>query len=833
MATKKNEKKEKKSKKIKMIGYKKFPKFYKQKYTEKQFAKYLSYIQIPEDKEFFQSLFVLDSESSLALEKRTEKKSKSKAKSKAKNNENKKSQQVYIVPKDLQLSKKDISRCKLIALDLDSHGSRVKWGSLIAVVVVIAAIVVSLCFLKNPITKKVLTTAGEKVFEAKTDIRTVDVSFFKGQIHLEGLAIGNKDNVMTNIFEADIIDVDFNLTQALRGKFDAENLEVSGMAFGTVRKTSCALTKTKTEKKSSKSSKSDKDESTKSSKSDKSNRNGKNDKKDESKKSEKNNFMASLEQKKTDAISSVKELSTDLLGGTDVDSIVENLQSRLQTMQIAKDATQTAENLVSKWQGTPSELKTQVDDFSESVKSLQTINVNSLKDVVALQDALSKINTATTTSKSLIDSAQKITDEIKTDSEVIGELSASVSTAVKADKTLVSEKLGSVANVVSNAKTIFSSAIDSVGYSVLGKWYPYAQKAVSKAYEMKVNSAKKDAELKANGELTKAEKKKAKKEAEKAKKEAKEKWLERDEGTTFWYTKENPAFLIEHAKASGSGFVAEAFEITSDQDVRGKPMAITGSLNMNGATHKADFVVDARSFSSEPLIQLSYDGSNVKTSFDGTSVATSSGVPSLDGILDMKFKAKFDSNYFSGSGNVSMNQVSLYSDGFTNEIATKYYNQALSSVKNLNFAFDTGYTSENGCTLNLKGNFADVFSKSFQLIVSSIGNDAKKEAMAKLNETINDSNNEYLASAKAFLGLENEINLQNANLASIQKTLENKKAEIENEIKRRTEEATNKAINEATNAASSKVNEALGNTEAGQAASDLIKNAPNLFKKGL
>ena len=141
---------------------------------------------------------------------------------------------------------------------------------------------------------------------------------------------------------------------------------------------------------------------------------------------------------------------------------------------------------------------------------------------------------------------------------------------------------------------------------------------------------------------------------------------------------------------------------------------------------------------------------------------------------------------------------------------------ALDGIKNLGFGFVTNYDEQNGVNLNLINNFSD-FGQILQNIVSKIGNDAAKVAIDQLYAKIDESNNEYLKQATSFLGIEQGINLQNANLTSIQKTLDSKKAEIEKEIRKRTEEAAGKAINDA-----------LGNSAAGQAASEALKNLPSV-----
>ncbi|MCR5699571.1 MAG: TIGR03545 family protein [Treponemataceae bacterium] len=738
-----SEKKAKKAKKEKILSYKKLPKIFRKKYLEKKYQKkIIKSLQIPADRELVASMFV-----------------------KSKNEKKPKKGDVYAVPKDFTFKKSDKSRLKVIARDIDSHGSRIKWSAVVAVVVFIAAFSAVFITFKNPIVKKVLVTSCQKVFEAKTEIASVDLKLMDASLKIEGLAIGNKDDEFKNLFEASLIDVNFNLTQALRGKFHAKNLEVSGIALNTERTTSCALTKSKkADKKKSSAAASSTSEK-------------------KSKKKDDNSFMASLSAKSSQSVNKLKEMSADMLGGTDVDSIVENIKSQFQTAAVADESVKTVNDLVAKWQNKPAELTKQVNDFSASVQSLQNLNVNNIKDVAQLQKALTDINTAINTGKTLTESAKTISTDLQVDSQTVTTLTDKVTAAVTADKNLVSEKLATATNALSNSKTLFNNAIDSVGYSVLGKYYPYAKKAIDYAATMKENSAKK-----ANTQETKAEKEKKKK--VKANKQG----VHRLAGTTFWYKKDSPSLLIENIKASGTGFSAVGKEITNDQDVRGKPSSLNCTFTAAGATHNANAVMDARSYSKEPLINLSYKGTNFSTAIDGTKIASSSGIPSINGRSNIDFTLSADQNLFSGKGNVAMSPVSLTSDGFENATVTKYYNQALASVKKLNFGFTTSFTEEKGVDLKLLGNFADLFANSLQTIVASMGSDAKEAAIAKLNSEINSSQNGYLASAKSFLGIEDQINSENLKISNLQATLDSKRAEIENAIKKKTEEAASQAI---------------------------------------
>ena len=152
---------------------------------------------------------------------------------------------------------------------------------------------------------------------------------------------------------------------------------------------------------------------------------------------------------------------------------------------------------------------------------------------------------------------------------------------------------------------------------------------------------------------------------------------------------------------------------------------------------------------------------------------------------------------FDASGSVDLNPVKLTSDGLGNEIVTKYYNTALASVTRLAARYKASYTEKDGVGFSLNGNFADQFGKALMAAVSEVGQDAKKQALAKINEKINGSSSEAMNKIKEFAGIQGDIDVQNANFASIQKLLDNKKSQVEAEIKKKAGAEATKALEKA------------------------------------
>lgn len=742
------EKKEKTPKKrVPTISVKKLPKIFKKSYSEKAFnSKLLKKFVIPQDKALVEKLFVKGG--------------------------NSKKPEFFAIPSDMLFTKKEVAKLKLLAKETKRQG-RIMLLPLIAVACFIFAVATFVGIFKNVIVKKAIIYGCETAFGAKTDVGSVDLRIFDASLAVRDIAVGNKDSVMKNLFEVKDFNLNFNLTQALRGKLYAQNLAVTGVALNTDRTESCELPGRVIDEEAAR------------------------------KKAQKNEEMKALLKERSElALTNLQNQAFDMLGGSDVETIVKNLESQLKSPDLAKSALSQTEGLVDKWKEKPVEVKQKVEDFSKNVKDLQNIDVSAIKDVKTLQETLAKINDVINQSKELKSYAESLTKDVKADSTNVQNLSKSVADAVIADKNFMKDKLESTVNAFKNGKELLNNALDTIAYSMLGEYYPYVTTAVDYAQKLKTNSLVQEASKIAANSSSSADKKPTR---------------ERLKGTTFWYGSEAPAVLIENAVVSSDFFSVNVKEITNDQNVRGKPMTMNGTLTLAGISNAVEAVLDARSASTEPLLSMGYKGSGFKALVDGSKIASICGVPSIDGLASIALKASADVDMLSASGMVDLNPVKLSTDGFASEIITKYYRQALETVEAMDIGYLLDFSKLKGLDLSLDGDFADQFASAIKGIVESLGNEAKQEAVKRLNKYINSASNEYVSKAKEFLGLEGDIDIQNTKMSDIQSILEKKRAELEAEIKKR-----------ANDKIQSKVEEVTGNSDAAKAATDA---ANNLFKK--
>ena len=755
----------------KMVESSKLPKIFRKEYSEKALSKILKKIYIEEDRKLVESIFT---------EERTVK-----------------NRKLLSIDQKKQIEKKDFNQLKEIAKAIKSNKGRMKFVPLVAVASFIAAVVLVVAAFKNPIAKKIIKSGCEAAFGAKTDIQSVNVKLLGISIRVNGIAIGDKNSeeydYKKNLFEAEKITIDMNFTQALRGKAIINDVSVEGMKFGTDRATSCYIPPK--EKKSLKNSA----------------------------------FAKELKARSDKALEDLKAQAAEIAGGSSVDEIVSNIESQLKTPAAAKKAREDVQALADKWQAKPEELKNQVETFSESVKELQKLDVKSLKSasdvekVKTAKEYLEKINAAIKQGDELKVSFEKTTSEVKADVESTGKMATDLAEAVNSDKDLAVGLVNKVTDTVKNSKQILGTALDTVGYDMMGKYYPYVEQGIAYAVQMKANSASSN------------------KDSEKeSKKEEKKGSTGRLKGRTIWHSKQYPGLWIKNVSASGytendgsKGFSGAIKNITNDQNITGLPTTAEAKFDVGSINHAGKITLDVRDSSKADLIAMDYTGTGFTAKVAGDKISSASGIPSIDGKASVTVMASAGSTGFSAKGKVDLNPVTLTSDGFANETVTKYYKTALASITDMSVGYEMAYRNNSGISLGLSGNFMDKFQDAFMAAFNEALGDAKEMAIAKINEKINQDYGEVTEKIKSFLGIEGEIDVQNVNLDTVRKSLEEKKAEIENIVQGKVDEAKAQAEakkQEAEDKAKQKAAEET-NKATEKATSAIKGKASNLFKK--
>lgn len=731
----------------KKFSAKKLPGIFKRSYTQKKLDRILRKIYVPADKERVASMF-------------SERYVKGK-------------RELVRVPRDGQFTRQEIKGLKLLAKDIKKNKGRVRLLPFIAVVCLIAGIGITVTVFKNPVVKWGIRSAMQGIFRAKCDIGSVNVEIFGARLTIRDLAQANADDPMRNIFQFEKLDLNFNLTQLLRARFNAENIEITEIALDTERKTSGALPV----KPKSAEERAEKNDST--------------------------GFYDALKARTSASVDGVKSSIVDLLSQYDPQSILANIKDNIRTKQVAEDAEGEIRSIVGAWQARPGEIQADVENFRASTERLAKFDVKSLKTPDDIRSVISDIQAAIDNGKKVKENVSSVLRSFDEDKDKVLDMKDRLQEAIKSDKEMIKSQIPDLS--VANAKNVLGGIFDDFAYSMLGKYYPYLRQAVSYAGTMKSSGSKSDT---------------SKETVKKAKKQARKESRRYAGRNVYWRRDRVPGLLLERIHGSGEGIDVLVTNVSSDMDKVGEPLVAKGVYKASSRTHNAGLVIDARSGSNEPLISGSYSGDNFPLSVDFGKLDVR-GVPSLKGTTSVSARLSADSDFsFAVSGTLAMNPVTISARPIVPEFADRIYSGALASVKSMRIDASAGFSESGGIDLSVSTDADKVIMDSLRTLAAKELDSVKEEAMAKISEELS----AYTAKFESQFGSFEEI-------AARLKNSESMTEEINRQLAEKKEELTRQLTAAATNAVTEKASEVLGNSEAGKAAGTAVNGLLNKLKQ--
>lgn len=657
--------------------------------------------------------------------------------------QDKKGRNIMVCNKSAEITKADLKRYKLIAKQIKMQKGGIKLVPLIAVAVLVAVLSAGVSLFKNIIIEKAITSAMQGIFGAKTDIAKVDFQFFNASLEINGLEQANKDSPMKNLFQIDSIKTSFNLTDLLRGKFHAENLSVEGVAIDTERKKSGELpikpAKTKEEKQTE----------------------------------------SALSAKKQELSEEASAKLKEMFDSYNPEKMLENLQNELKSPAVASQISTDVQQKVEKWSSLPAELQEKVNAFSKNVNDITNTNFSKINDVAKLKSTLEKINSTAKSGEELKKLIEKSNSDLFSDSKAIADYSNKIQTAIKSDYALVDSKISEMKSVLSPAglNEIMTNAVQSVLYQMCGKYYPYVSKGLNAALSAQKSSSEKETE----------------KSAEKTEKTV----MTRHPGRTVFFKQDTvPTLFIENVTASGYEyktdnllFKGNAKNIANNQNMTGKPTDISADFKIAGNPNNASVKIDARTNTNSPLVTASYTGSGIPVNADAQVFAFTSK-------STIKAKMTADTNgKVSLNGVLDMNISEMTGMQFDVEKISELYNTALSNISRLTVDFSIGINEDKTMTISLN-NLDSLASqlttpvvKTLTAELNSIAADARSSAAKLLSEKTGVATEKI----EQFTNIKNSVNSSKESVNNLQKKLEQKKKQINDQITNSTKAAAGDA----------------------------------------
>ena len=657
--------------------------------------------------------------------------------------QDKKGRNIMVCNKSAEITKADLKRYKLIAKQIKMQKGGIKLVPLIAVAVLVAVLSAGVSLFKNIIIEKAITSAMQGIFGAKTDIAKVDFQFFNASLEINGLEQANKDSPMKNLFQIDSIKTSFNLTDLLRGKFHAENLSVEGVAIDTERKKSGELpikpAKTKEEKQTE----------------------------------------SALSAKKQELSEEASAKLKEMFDSYNPEKMLENLQNELKSPAVASQISTDVQQKVEKWSSLPAELQEKVNAFSKNVNDIANTDFSKINDVAKLKSTLEKINSTAKSGEELKKLIEKSNSDLFSDSKAIADYSNKIQTAIKSDYALVDSKISEMKSVLSPSglNEIMTNAVQSVLYQMCGKYYPYVSKGLNAALSAQKSSSEKETE----------------KSAEKTEKTV----MTRHPGRTVFFKQDTvPTLFIENVTASGYEyktdnllFKGNAKNIANNQNMTGKPTDISADFKIAGNPNNASVKIDARTNTNSPLVTASYTGSGIPVNADAQVFAFTSK-------STIKAKMTADTNgKVSLNGVLDMNISEMTGMQFDVEKISELYNTALSNISRLTVDFSIVINEDKTMTLSLN-NLDSLASqlttpvvKTLTAELNSIAADARSSAAKLLSEKTGVATEKI----EQFTNIKNSVNSSKESVNNLQKKLEQKKKQINDQITNSTKAAAGDA----------------------------------------
>lgn len=114
--------------------------------------------------------------------------------------------------------------------------------TILLVVLVVASVLIRV-YLLDAWLKAGIIRAGQSAVGAKVEVKSAHLAILSGHVLVKGLTVGDRLHPFVNLAQAETIDLDLSTRALLSGQVFIQNVQVSGLAFGTARKTSAALKK--------------------------------------------------------------------------------------------------------------------------------------------------------------------------------------------------------------------------------------------------------------------------------------------------------------------------------------------------------------------------------------------------------------------------------------------------------------------------------------------------------------------------------------------------------------------------------------------------------------
>jgi uncharacterized protein (TIGR03545 family) len=719
-----------KEKKSKLIPAKKLPGLLKKKYTQKALEqKLLKKIEIPSDRELIQGLFQ-------PYEKKPG---------------------LFAADLTLNIEKPQLKRLKRIAKDIKKRRFGFKLVPFTATLIFISALFAGIILLKDILVKKAIVNTMQSIFDAKTDIESVHLEILNSKLQIRNLQQASSEDEMKNIFQISEMTIDFNLTEALRGKIDIEDVTMGEFLVNTDRKKSGKLIKAAKAKKQQEK---------------------------KEKKAKSKNSASSTPTKQNDLMNKTQKTLNSMFSDYNPQNIYESMQSKLKSPAAALKAQKITEDLISKWEKEPENIQNYVNEVQDLVQNINSFDWQKMNEPSKIKEMIELVNSGIQTGNSIAEKTQNLVKEIEVDGKTVQNYAREINDAIASDRKILESEISKFTSLKDNGiKNIFNDMITAFAYGMAEQYSPHGRKIVDKALELK---AKHDASAaKKKSDVKKSKKRKMKKRI-----------AERAPGRFVYYKADRvPKFLLENAYGSGDDWSFRAQEFSSDADKRGKESLLDAELSISGIENKLSAVIDLRSATSNPLVNAEYNGRNIPVNV----LIESYGMKS-NSAIDCSVIASNSKEEISGKGIMNLSELQIITPAFEPAIIYEIYKDTINSFNHMQIKFGYRWNKEEGLDLSLNTDAGDIFQKAFISSFNKAASRIAAEAKEQISKLLSEKTGIAQDKIKEFLDIENLIKNYDKTVQDMKKQLTEKKKELENLVNGTADKLKKQAEEEAAKA---------------------------------
>ncbi len=453
------------------------------------------------------------------------------------------------------------------------------------------------------------------------------------------------------------------------------------------------------------------------------------------------------------------------LGKIDPAKIVEDNKTNIQTIKKLSNANIEITGMTNKWDNNLKSARKNVEKTSKGIDEVKKIDINSIKTAEQARQALNKINSYAPAVENLKHDIEKINKDFDLDKNKVDILKKDLQNSLDKDNnyflSLINLPKGGLQGMAIAIANKFLA-------QKLGKIYIYALKARDYAIKLKD------------------------KDSEKEKKQKRNEDLQRRRGYNVYFPAQvYPNFLIQNLASSigkkKDNNYMEAYlrDVSSDPDMWKKPVTFHFEQDKSGQEILLNGMINSRSNAEETF------GLELQINNYPLEIQESLGFLNVKYFKSMyRLKTSFKLDKRGGTKGVAVINLSKIQMDMANkdDIINKVIYDTLTKTPNVVLEISYVFSPDGQVSIQGKSNIDGIISRKVGMLIQNYTKKYEKELKDSLMKQIGPDLKKNDALYSAFNKMDNDSQKNIKDTDGMQKTLDDKKKEIEGQVNKQTKD---------------------------------------------